>query len=110
MSECETVDRWSESKCAVDHTRTSLALSAHRVHDTLGLPLAPHVGLELRKYRQHPEEGTTCGSRHVDALLEHTQVGAEDLDLVSNVGEVAQRPTEAIKRRVTWKRKPPPSK
>src|SRR5262245_4077229 len=40
-----------------------------RLSDTLHLPFAPEVGLELRKHPQHVEKGFSSCGRGIDGLL-----------------------------------------
>jgi hypothetical protein len=58
--------------------------------NALGLAFAAHVGLELGEHRQHAEEGTPGRGAGINALFDHSKVGACRLDLVRDVGEIAQ--------------------
>jgi hypothetical protein len=82
-------------------TRLSAPVNAlvlgHR--DPFELALTAYVGLECRKHGQHAKECTASSGQGVDILLDDLQVRTCLLDLVGDVGKIAQGATEAVETR-----------
>ena len=76
-------DRW------IDFRFPSLVDAARlRCGDPLGLALLPQVGLELREYSQHIEEGLAGSGAGVDRLLSCAQCHSLFLQLLNDVLQI----------------------